>query len=131
MVWATVIGKHILLETELYYVGSRYYDPEVGRWINADSLLDNRGIVSLNLFQYCGNNPVNNTDPNGNLFGAVAGISLVIIGIIAIVKGCSSKPPASSSTPSSTPTPYVPTSQVKLECGERCRHGLWYHMHRK
>ena len=47
-------------ETALYYCQSRYYDPEVGRWINADSLL-----ADVNLFRYCGNCPVMFIDPSG------------------------------------------------------------------
>ena len=48
-------------ETGLYYLGSRYYDPAVGRFINADdvSMLGaNKTFVALNLFAYCLNNPV-------------------------------------------------------------------------
>ncbi len=48
-------------ETGLYYLGSRYYDPGVGRFICADdvSLLGANGtFTSLNLFAYCLNNPV-------------------------------------------------------------------------
>lgn len=47
---------------ELFYVGSRYYDPEIGRFINADTtdVLDggNDHILENNLFAYCFNNPV-------------------------------------------------------------------------
>ena len=47
-------------ETGLYYLQSRYYDPEVGRFINADSVMGvNRDIYTYNLFTYCGNNPIN------------------------------------------------------------------------
>ena len=54
-------------ETELYYLNSRYYDPEVGRFINEDSLLNNSlGILGNNLFAYCFNNPVNMQDYDGN-----------------------------------------------------------------
>lgn len=54
-------------ETELYYLQTRYYDPEVGRFIMIDSVeyLDPESINGLNLYAYCGNNPVMFTDPNG------------------------------------------------------------------
>ncbi len=56
-------------ETQLYYLNSRYYNPEWGRFINADSIvLANRDIVSGNLFQYVSNNPVNNSDLTGKGF---------------------------------------------------------------
>ena len=53
-------------ESGLYYLNSRYYDPETGRFINADGLLGANGdILSYNLFAYCSNNPVNFSDPSG------------------------------------------------------------------
>ncbi len=54
-------------ETGLYYLNSRYYDAEIGRFINADSLtnLDKENFNGLNLFAYCLNNPVNLTDSKG------------------------------------------------------------------
>ena len=57
-------------ETGLYYLKSRYYDPETGRFITIDdiSYIDPETINGLNLYAYCGNNPVMRVDPNGNLF---------------------------------------------------------------
>ena len=54
-------------ETGLYYLQSRYYNPEVGRWINADGELSEVGgdIRGYNLFAYCFNNPVNMDDSTG------------------------------------------------------------------
>ena len=55
-------------ETGLYYLRSRYYDPETGRFINADDtdyLGKDQSPVSLNLFLYCFNNPITGSDPNG------------------------------------------------------------------
>lgn len=67
-------------ETGLYYLKSRYYDPEVGRFITINDLsyLDPETINGLNLYAYCGNNPVMNVDPNGTflfslLFAIVVG----------------------------------------------------------
>ena len=55
-------------ETGLYYVSSRYYDPEIGRWINADNVIAGVGgdLKGYNLFAYCFNNPVNMDDQAGN-----------------------------------------------------------------
>ncbi|MBI6871803.1 RHS repeat-associated core domain-containing protein [Clostridium aciditolerans] len=54
-------------ETGLYYLNARYYNPELGRFINADSLGGKVGeLVSHNMFAYCVNNPVNMQDSNGN-----------------------------------------------------------------
>ncbi len=53
-------------ETGLYYLKSRYYDPETGRFINADIYCDtNSSIFGTNMFTYCNNNPVNQIDPEG------------------------------------------------------------------
>ena len=55
-------------ETGFYYLTSRYYDPEVGRFISADSpnYLGATGtLLSDNLFAYCENNPVRLVDGNG------------------------------------------------------------------
>ena len=53
-------------ETGLYYLQSRYYDPEVGRFINPDAFASTgRGILQANTFAYCLNNPVNFADHTG------------------------------------------------------------------
>ncbi len=53
-------------ETKLYYLRSRYYNPEWGRFISADALLGKTGaLLDHNLFAYCGNNPVTHDDPYG------------------------------------------------------------------
>ena len=55
-------------ETGLYYLRSRYYNPEWGRFISADALLGKTGaLLSHNLFCYCGNNPVIGKDNSGSL----------------------------------------------------------------
>ena len=53
-------------ETGFYYLQSRYYDPEIGRFINADGLIGaNSDMATYNLFAYCGNNPVVRYDDTG------------------------------------------------------------------
>ena len=53
-------------ETDLYYCQSRYYDPDVGRFINTDSAIGvNNDMAGYNLFVYCGNNPVSRYDDGG------------------------------------------------------------------
>ena len=54
-------------ETNLYYLNSRYYNPEWGRFINADNYVVNgSGLIGMNMFAYCGNNSIKNIDVNGN-----------------------------------------------------------------
>ena len=56
-------------ETSLYYLKSRYYDPEVGRFINPDAFAttDVDGVLSANMFAYCENNPIRNSDTAGTI----------------------------------------------------------------
>ena len=59
-------GYYYDTETGFYYVSSRYYDPEIGRFINADGLIGaNSDMATYNLFAYCGNNPVVRYDDTG------------------------------------------------------------------
>jgi len=61
---------------------TRYYDPQVGRFISPDSIeyLDPSSVSGLNLYAYCNNNPVMYTDESGEgiltaiLIGALIGV---------------------------------------------------------
>ncbi|WP_042315195.1 RHS repeat-associated core domain-containing protein [Desulfofarcimen acetoxidans] len=55
-------------ETGLYYLKSRYYSPALGRFLTRDdhSFINHADPQTLNLYAYCGNNPVNYVDPDGN-----------------------------------------------------------------
>lgn len=58
--------------TGLYYLNSRYYNPEDGRFITEDTYTGEYSEPSsLHLYAYCQNNPVNNTDPTGNFPWAI------------------------------------------------------------
>ena len=81
-------------ETSLYYLKSRYYDPVTGRFITIDdiSYIDPETINGLNLYAYCGNNPVMAVDPNGNKwwnpfswFNHISNIGKIIIGAVAFI----------------------------------------------
>ena len=80
-------GYYFDTETGLYYLNSRYYDLELGRFINIDdiSVLDitNIALNGLYLYAYCLNNPVNEVDESGYLvwFFAIP----IIFG--AVIKG--------------------------------------------
>lgn len=66
-------GYYYDTETGFYYLQTRYYDPVIGRFINADTYTttDADGLLSSNMFAYCENNPVIGTDPTGEFFDTV------------------------------------------------------------
>lgn len=57
----------------LYDFGSRYYDPELGRWLNIDPALQLVGS-----YGYCGNNPIRYIDPDGEFFWIPLAIGAVL-----------------------------------------------------
>ncbi|MBE6741557.1 MAG: RHS repeat protein [Ruminococcaceae bacterium] len=63
-------GYYYDYETGYYYLQSRYYDPSICRFINADipeiAQYCKDEVNGLNLFAYCCNDPVNNEDPTGS-----------------------------------------------------------------
>ena len=62
-------------ETGLYYLQSRYYNPEIGRFINADGAPSTGdGILEKNMYTYCWNCPVLLLDGSG--YRPVVGASL-------------------------------------------------------
>ena len=62
-------------ETGTYYLCTRYYDPEIGRFISEDAYWGkDQDPLSLNLYTYCMNNPIMYIDPSGYAWqDAVAG----------------------------------------------------------
>ena len=77
-------GYYFDEETSLYFLQTRYYDPVVGRFISRDSIeyADPETICGLNLYVYCGNNPVMYIDPTG--LAAIAA-TIAILGIFGII----------------------------------------------
>ena len=69
-------------ETGFYYLQSRYYDPAVRRFINADTYAstDSSDAIACNMFAYCANNPIVNADPSGEFL--ITTLILIGAGII-------------------------------------------------
>ena len=74
-------GYYFDNETGWYYLKSRYYNPQVGRFLNADSLayLDGGTVGGLNLYAYCLNNPVSYVDPEGTFVQFIIKIIKIFI----------------------------------------------------
>lgn len=77
-------------ETGYYYLQSRYYDSNICRFINADLHeivnVTKDICTGINLFSYCNNNPINNSDPDAHFtLVVVAGVSISAGAVAAIV----------------------------------------------
>ena len=88
-------GYYYDTESGLYYLQTRYYDAAVGRFINADGFTSTgQGLLGNNMYAYCGNEPVNKTDPTGQFWDQIVGpikasLEAVIDNISAYVRaGC-------------------------------------------
>ena len=79
-------GYYYDKESNLYYLNSRYYSPIYYRFISIDDIdyLKSESINGINLYAYCGNDPINYTDPSGHFT-----ISLLVGLIVSFVIGSS------------------------------------------
>ena len=89
-------GQRLDSSTSFYYYGARYYDPELGRFIQPDTIVASPfDPQDLNRYAYCRNNPINYVDPTGhknifarfwdwltgsigNIIGAIVGVAVTI-----------------------------------------------------
>ena len=73
-------------ESALYYLNTRYYSAEIGRFISSDGYIQTgQGVLDKNMFAYCLNNPVNMLDQTGELAGWA--IALIVLAVCAIGGG--------------------------------------------
>jgi len=86
-------GYYYDVETGLYFLKTRYYDPEIGRFITIDDIeyLDPSSINGLNLYCYCFNNPILYVDPSGHMpewvMWFIGGVLLVGSIVLTIATG--------------------------------------------
>ena len=75
-------------ETECYWLKARYYDPEIGRFFNADSVCAETGVLgSSNRYAYCRNAPIILEDDSGNwpsLSNVLQGIAIVAAAVAVV-----------------------------------------------
>lgn len=114
----------------LYYLQSRFYDANTGRFINADGYVSTgQGLLSQNMFAYCGNNPVNYIDLSGTIATSVGAFVAKIIGVVAnAFHKIKAAMPTSVPTPKPTPRPAplpteVPTSSFVTDEIRICTDG--------
>ena len=93
-------GYYYDTETGFYYLNSRYYDPEICRFVNADDsniLWEDQGHLNEhNLYAYCLNSPICNKDDSGSIAedimlgaGLAVGTFGLLIGIIDVINALS------------------------------------------
>ena len=75
--------------TDLYYFGARHYDPLIGRFVTADTQVNNDTPAGLHRYAFNANNPIRFADYTGHDFwdvltGVLAGI-LVVVGVVLAV----------------------------------------------
>jgi RHS repeat-associated protein len=80
-------GHEMLDSVQLVHMGGRVYDPYLGRFTSADSVIQSlAATASINPFSYAWNDPLRYTDPSGHsLLGAILGIVAAIITVGAVV----------------------------------------------
>ena len=73
-------------ETGFYYLQSRYYNPEVGRFISADVLLSTgQGVLGHNAYAYCGNNPASRIDTEGDLWDTLFDVVSLCLSVADVI----------------------------------------------
>ena len=82
-------GYYYDTETGFYATGTRYYDPEIGRFISVDNQVSGVGgeVLGYNMFAYCMNNSVNMSDPTGQWPKWITGALNVVSGVSQMVAG--------------------------------------------
>ena len=69
----------------LYYLNSRYYDSNTGRFISADGYVSTgQGLIGSNMYAYCYNNPIMHVDPTGEIPKWLL-ITLVAVAVVVTV----------------------------------------------
>ncbi len=80
-------GYYYDSETGFYYLQSRYYDPNTCRFINADSYASTgQSYLGYNMFAYCGNNPVERTDADGEFWDLIFDVVSLVTSVVDVIQ---------------------------------------------
>ncbi|WP_406477745.1 ricin-type beta-trefoil lectin domain protein [Streptomyces sp. NBC_01615] len=125
--------------TGLTHLGAREYDPETGRFLSADPVLDIADPLSMNGYAYSGNSPVSHSDPSGldrEYDGGGSGTTCYYV----LTNPCGGSTVTSSGDPSDgvtksstkqatvtvTVTQTVTVTKPPSDCGMFCKLGNWW-----
>ena len=98
------------IETGFYCISSHYYDPEIGRWINADGFISTeQDITGCNMLTYCDNNPVNRKETTGKFWDAAIKVTAASIACTVASSDYPAQP--TSDVGAAQPYIYLPGSQ--------------------
>ena len=102
-------GYYLDSETGLYYLQSRYYDPQTCRFLNADGYVSTgQDIVGNNMFAYCGNNPISRADPSGQFWMTGLFVTAVVTVCSLVLSSCTAQPTA--------PSNYIQENSTNQNC---------------
>jgi RHS repeat-associated protein len=82
----TFTGKQFQHSVNLYYLGYRYLDPKLGRFVQMDPLMDQKPSdpQAANRYAYARNNPLRFSDPDGRQWGIATGIVGGLLGFAGV-----------------------------------------------
>lgn len=121
-------GYYYDIDSGFYYLQSRYYDPQIGRFISVDGYVSTgQGLLGCNMFAYCSNNPITKSDSSGEfwLTATICGIAVwkicaVIVAAVgaAMITNAAIK---SISTSASSSYPRYPTQTAKAKAVSKAK----------
>lgn len=121
-------GYYYDSDSGFYYLQSRYYDPQIGRFISVDGYVSTgQGLLGCNMFAYCSNNPITKSDSSGEfwLTATICGIAVwkicaVIVAAVgaAMITNAAIK---SISTSASSSYPRYPTQTAKAKAVSKAK----------
>ena len=82
-------GYYYDVDLNLYVTGTRYYDPAIGRFINADDssaiTATPEALTDKNLYAYCDNNPVMRADHGGAFWDTLFDVASLVASVVDVV----------------------------------------------